>query len=60
MNFSRIDATVKYFIPKINSLAIWAGVGYTVAGRNVGQSTSYLGGLLYTLHFAKTTKTANQ
>lgn len=57
MNFSKIDATVKYFIPKINSLAVWAGIGYTLTGRNVGQSTYYMGGLLYTLHFAKT---ANQ
>ena len=57
MNFSKIDATVKYFIPKINSLAVWAGVGYTVTGRNTGQSTYYMGGFLYTLHFGKT---ANQ
>jgi hypothetical protein len=57
MNFSKIDATVKYFIPKMNSLAVWAGIGYTLTGRNVGQSTYYMGGLLYTLHFAKT---ANQ
>ena len=54
MNFSKIDATVKYFIPKINALAVWAGAGYTVAGRNVGQSTYVMGGLLYTLHFGKT------
>ena len=54
MNFSKVDLTAKYFIPKINSLAVWAGAGYTIAGRNVGQSTYFLGGLLYTLHFAKT------
>jgi len=54
MNFSKVDVTVKYFIPKINSLAVWAGIGYTLTGRNVGQSTYYMGGLLYTLHFAKT------
>ena len=54
MNLSRVDLTVKYFIPKINNLAVWAGAGYTVTGRNVGQSTYYMGGLLYTLHFGKT------
>ncbi len=54
MNFSKMDLTAKYFIPRINSLAVWAGGGYTLAGRNVGQSTYFLGGLLYTLHFAKT------
>jgi hypothetical protein len=53
MNFSRVDVTAKYFIPKINNLAVWAGLGYTVAGRNVGQSTSYIAGILYTFHFAK-------
>lgn len=60
MNYSKIDVTAAYFVPKIENLAVRATVGYTVAGRNVGESTYFIGGLLYTIHFAKTTKTANQ
>lgn len=52
MNFSRIGAMVMYQVPKTNGLAVRAGAGYTVAGRNVGQSSSFSGGLMYTLNFA--------
>jgi hypothetical protein len=57
MNFSKVDATVMYYLPKIKNLAARALAGYTLAGRNTGQSTYLMGGLLYTLHF---TKTSNQ
>lgn len=53
MNFSKVDATVMYYLPKPKGLAVRAAAGYTVAGRNVGQSTYAMGGLLYTFHFAK-------
>ncbi|HRI78882.1 MAG TPA: transporter [Cyclobacteriaceae bacterium] len=54
MNFSKIDLTVMYYLPKPKNLAIRGAVGYTVAGGNVGQSTYFMGGLLYTFHFSKT------
>lgn len=53
MNFSKIDATVMWYVPKPKNLAVRASAGYTVAGRNVGQSTTWMGGLLYTFHFEK-------
>lgn len=53
MNFSKVDALVMWYVPKPKNLAVRASVGYTVAGRNVGQSTTWMGGLLYTFHFEK-------
>lgn len=55
MNFSKVDATIMYYVPKPKGLAIRSFIGQTIAGRNVGQSTYFMGGLLYTIHFAKTT-----
>ncbi|MCU0419703.1 MAG: hypothetical protein MUC38_08595 [Cyclobacteriaceae bacterium] len=58
MNFSRVGALVMYYLPFHKNLAVRAMVNQTVAGRNVGESTTLLGGFLYTLHFgAKETKT---
>ncbi len=51
MNSSRVDALVMYSIPKAKDLSIEARGAYTVRGRNVGQSTTFTGGLLYTFHF---------
>jgi hypothetical protein len=53
MNFSKVDATVMYYLPKPKGLAVRAIAGQTVTGRNVGQSTYFMGGLLYTIHFIK-------
>jgi hypothetical protein len=53
MNFSKVDALVMWYMPKPKNLALRGSVGYTVAGRNVGQSTTFLGGVLYTFHFEK-------
>jgi hypothetical protein len=53
MNFSKVGGLVMYYLPRLRDLAVRAGVSYTVDGRNAGQSTTFMGGLLYTLHFAK-------
>lgn len=53
MNFSKVDALVMWYLPKSRNLALRASAGYTVAGRNVGQSTTWMGGVLYTFHFDK-------
>lgn len=52
MNFSKLGATVMYQVPRFNGLGIRAGASYTVAGRNVGQSTVVMGGIMYTLDFS--------
>lgn len=59
MNFSKVGALVMYYLPKPKNLAVRASAGYTVAGRNVGQSTTLMAGLLYTLHFSKTNNVPN-
>jgi hypothetical protein len=53
MNFSKVGALVMYYLPWPKYLAARASVNYTVAGRNVGQSTTVMGGLMYTIFFSK-------
>lgn len=53
MNFQKIGLLVMYYLPKPKNVAVRGSVMQTVAGRNVGQSTTFLGGILYTFHFAK-------
>lgn len=53
MNYQKVGALVMYYPPMIKNLAVRGSVHYTVAGRNVGQSTTFLGGILYTFHFQK-------
>jgi hypothetical protein len=53
MNYSKIGASVLYMIPQVKNLAARAWGSYTVAGRNVGQSTTVNAGLMYTLSFSK-------
>jgi hypothetical protein len=55
MNFSRLGALVMYYLPSPKGLAIRANVSQVVAGRNVGQSTTLMGGILYTLHLSGST-----
>ena len=53
MNFSKIGALVMYYLPKPKGLAVRAASSFVVTGRNVGQTSSVLGGLMYTIHFSK-------
>jgi len=53
MNFSKVGALVMYYLPYPKYLAVRATASYTVAGRNVGQTTSIMGGLMYTIFFTK-------
>jgi hypothetical protein len=55
MNFSKAGLLVMYYVPKIKNLAVRGSVAYTLDGRNAGQSTTFMGGLLYTFKFAKQT-----
>jgi hypothetical protein len=51
MNASRLSALVVYYLPKTKGLAVRAAAGYTLDGRNVGQATTFTGGLMYTFTF---------
>ncbi len=47
MNMTSVGGHVKYFLPFLPNLAVVADADFTVAGRNVGQSQMYSGGLYY-------------
>ncbi len=53
MNYSKVGALVMYYLPWPKYLAVRGSVKQTVAGRNVGQSTTVMGGLMYTFFFNK-------
>ncbi|HQQ97336.1 MAG TPA: transporter [Cyclobacteriaceae bacterium] len=56
MNASVMEALVMYYVPKPKGLAIRSSASYVVAGRNVGQTTSLMAGLMYTIDFGKPTE----
>ena len=53
MNFSKAELLFMYYLPKPKYVALRGAYTYTLEGRNVGQSTMLMGGILYTFHFAK-------
>jgi hypothetical protein len=53
MNFSKVGGLVMYYLPKPRGLAVRGSYTTTVSGRNVGQSNTYMAGLLYTIKFSK-------
>jgi hypothetical protein len=53
MNFTKAGILLMYYVPQVKNLALRAAGSYTLSGRNVGQSTTIMGGVLYTFHFSK-------
>jgi hypothetical protein len=53
MNFVKGGVLVMYYLPKPKGFAVRGSAMHTLAGRNVGQSTTFMGGLLYTFKFIK-------
>lgn len=49
MNMTSLGAHIKYFIPFVQNLEVIGGADFVIAGRNVGQSQTYTGGLYYIL-----------
>jgi hypothetical protein len=49
MNMTSLGAHVKYFLPFAPNLELIGGADFVIAGRNVGQSQTYTGGLYYVL-----------
>jgi hypothetical protein len=56
MNATMVGAHFKYNIKQVNGLSLTGGGSYTVAGRNVGQATSYDAGVFYILDFSSKKK----
>ncbi|MFZ5999602.1 MAG: hypothetical protein ACOYW3_03770, partial [Bacteroidota bacterium] len=53
MNASKVGALVMYYLSKPKNVGLRGSFNYTAAGRNLGQATSVLLGVLYTFHFEK-------
>ena len=53
MDFSRLEAMVMYTLPRPADLAVRASVTRTLTGRNVGDSTAFGAGLMYTFRFSR-------
>ncbi len=51
MNATTVGANFKYVVAKDHSLSLIGGGNTTVAGRNVGQSTTFYGGIFYIIDF---------
>lgn len=60
MNATTIGANFKYVITPDHNLSVVGGGNTTVAGRNVGQASTFYGSLFYILDFTHKTKTSNQ
>jgi hypothetical protein len=57
MNMTTAGINLKYNIKAVDGLSLIGGAGYTLAGRNMGQSTSVNGGIFYILAFHQSKKT---
>jgi hypothetical protein len=51
MNFSRLGAAGGIPIPELDALSVALSWNYTLRGRNVGQATTWTGGVVYRLPF---------
>lgn len=60
MNATMAGVNLKYVLPSLPQLSIVAGGMYTVAGRNVGQSTNVYGSFFYVFDFSRKTKSSDQ
>jgi hypothetical protein len=60
MNATQAGVNLKYVFPFLPQLSIVAGGMYTIAGRNVGQSTSGYGSFFYVFDLSRKTKSNDQ
>ncbi len=51
MDMTTAGVNIKYNVKAVDGLSLIAGGGYTLAGRNVGQATSFNAGIFYILAF---------
>jgi len=57
MNATTLGANFKYVVTKDHVLSIVGGANSAIAGRNMGQATTYYGGIFYIIDFNKKVKT---
>jgi hypothetical protein len=56
MNATRVGANFKHTLKRVPGLELTGGMMYTVAGRNVGQSTTINGGIFYLMNLSNKPK----
>ncbi|HQR92943.1 MAG: hypothetical protein B7Y15_07150 [Bacteroidetes bacterium 24-39-8] len=59
MNATTAGLAFKYNVSAVEGLSLIGGTNFTIAGRNVGQTNSFNGGLFYILDFSKKEKTSS-
>ena len=60
MDATTIGANVKYVVTKNHNLSLVGGGNYVVAGRNVGQATTFYGSVFYIIDFSPKTKSTTK
>ena len=60
MNATMAGVNIKYVLPSLPQLSIVAGGMYTIAGRNVGQTTNVYGSLFYVFDFSRKAKSSDK
>jgi len=60
MNATMAGVNIKYTLPSLPQLSIVTGGMYTIAGRNVGQTTNVYGSFFYVFDFSRKTKSPDQ
>lgn len=58
MNATSVGIALKYTLPVHDNLAFVGGVNRVIAGRNMGEATSFNGGIFYAIYFNKASKKA--
>lgn len=53
MNATMVGAYAKYTLKPFTNLSFIGGANYTIAGRNMGQATSFYGGIFYLVQLGK-------
>jgi hypothetical protein len=56
MNATRVGASFKHTLKAVKGLELTGGTMYTIAGRNVGQSTTFNAGVFYLMSFSSRIK----
>jgi hypothetical protein len=56
MNATMVGANIKYTLKSFTNLSLLAGGNYTIAERNMGQSTTFNAGAFYAFYFGKKAK----
>lgn len=60
MDATTVGGNIKYVATKNHNLSLVGGGNYVIAGRNVGQASTFYGSVFYIIDFSPKTKSTNQ